>query len=70
MTVAAQEAAGAVEATCRVCREHPPRPECFLSVEGAEEPVCRFCWEQAVLDPRRVARRLRSPSTAMRFRTI
>ena len=45
---------------CGLCREAPPREECFLAVEGEERPLCRSCWEQALLDLRRVARRLSS----------
>jgi hypothetical protein len=59
-----------VGATCRVCRDQTPQPACFVLVEGAEQPACRLCWEQAVLDPRRVARRLRSPGASFRFRTL
>ena len=70
MSAATADRPLAVEATCRVCREYPPRSECFLIVEGAEQPVCRLCWEQAVLDPRRVARRLSTPSTSLRYRTV
>jgi hypothetical protein len=54
---------------CGLCRQAPPREECFLAVEGQERPLCRSCWEQALLDPRRVARRLRSPyDESTRFR--
>lgn len=70
MSAAIADRDAATGATCRVCREYPPRSECYLVVQGAEEPVCRLCWEQAVLDPRRVARRLNSPSTSLRYRTI
>ncbi len=70
MSAAVAEPDVTTDTTCRVCREYPPRPECYLVVQGAEEPVCRLCWEQAVLDPRRVARRLNSPSTSLRYRTI
>ena len=59
-----------VEATCRVCREDPPQAACFVVADGLEQPACRLCWEQAVLFPRRVARRLRSPGTSFRFRPI
>ena len=47
---------------CRLCQDAPPREECFLDVEGEERPICRSCWEQALVDLRRVARRLRSPA--------
>ena len=53
---------------CGLCREAPSREECFLDVEGDERPLCRSCWEQALADPRRVARRLRSPDESTRFR--
>ncbi|HEX7898823.1 MAG TPA: hypothetical protein VF950_13750 [Planctomycetota bacterium] len=55
------------QATCGVCRDLPSREECFLAVGGEERPLCRLCWEQALLDVHRIARRLRSPETA-RFR--
>ena len=59
-----------VEATCRVCREYPPQSACFVVVDGVEQPACRLCWEQAVVAPRRVARRLRFPGTSLRYRAI
>ena len=68
MGSATAEAPFPAQTLCRVCAALPPRGECFLAVDGAEEPVCRFCWEQAVLDPRRIARRLHDPSTRSRWR--
>lgn len=68
MGSAVLEVPQAVQGLCKVCTDLPPRRECFLSIDGAEQPVCRFCWEQAVLDPRRVARRLHDPSTRSRWR--
>ena len=53
---------------CGLCREAPAREECFLDVEGEERPLCRSCWEQALVDLRRVARRLRSPDESTRLR--
>ena len=53
---------------CRLCREAPVREECFLAVEGEDRPLCRSCWEQALVDLRRVARRLRSPDESTRYR--
>jgi hypothetical protein len=53
---------------CFLCRDSPARPECFLAVDGEERPLCRLCWEQALADPRRAARRLRAPFLPSRFR--
>lgn len=53
---------------CRLCGQAPSREECFLAVDGEERPICRLCWEQALLDPRRAARRLHAPRPDSRFR--
>lgn len=53
---------------CRVCRDAAPREGCYLAMAGDERPICRACWEQALLDVRRVERRIRAGSDAARFR--
>lgn len=70
MGATAQVGPAHVEAACRVCREYPLQPACFLRIEGREQSACRYCWEQAVLDPARFARRLRGGPVTRRFRPL
>ena len=41
---------------CALCGSRDARPDCYVRVELEERPSCRPCWEQLLLDPRRVVR--------------
>ncbi len=42
-----------MNACCRVC-EGPASDCCYVRMNGHESPACRNCWEQVLLDPRRI----------------
>lgn len=46
-------------AVCSLCSTTPARSDCFVRVDRDERPACRPCWEQLLLDPRRVLRSFR-----------
>jgi len=39
---------------CRLCGRLGIDERCFVKCQGEDQPVCRPCWEQLILDPRRV----------------
>ncbi len=41
-------------ARCRLCSRSGADERCFVKYQGEDQPVCRACWEQLILDPRRV----------------
>ena len=60
-----------MDVTCQLCRLSSAGDECYARVDGRECPVCRTCWEQLLLDPRRILRQLErwpldAPSEAAR----
>lgn len=50
-----------MERVCRLCRGPALRDSCYVRLEGGDHPACRACWEQLILDPRRVLRTLQNP---------
>jgi hypothetical protein len=48
-----------VNSICPLCSTAPARPDCYVRVEREDRPTCRPCWEQLLLDPRRMLRELR-----------
>ncbi|HXX93438.1 MAG TPA: hypothetical protein VEN81_07375 [Planctomycetota bacterium] len=46
--------------TCQLCRRPIKLDDCFVRLERGDLPACRSCWEQLLLDPRRVLRSLQS----------
>ena len=53
---------------CSLCSKPDVRSDCYIRVEREEHPACRPCWEQLLLDPRRVLRSIQEGSTRLRFR--
>jgi len=47
-----------MNADCALCRRPEARPDCYVRFDREERPACRPCWEQLILDPRRVLRSL------------
>ena len=41
-------------APCRLCTRSAPDDRCFVKCQGEDQPTCRPCWEQLMLDPRRL----------------
>lgn len=41
---------------CTLCTKSAAREDCFVRIEREERPTCRPCWEQLLLDPKRVIR--------------
>jgi len=52
---------------CTLCSKAAAREDCYVRVEREEHPACRPCWEQLLLDPRRVLREIRKGGTDRRF---
>jgi len=44
--------------TCPLCRKDTFSRNCYVRVGDQERPACRPCWEQLLLDPRRILRGL------------
>jgi hypothetical protein len=42
--------------TCQLCKQPTALDDCFIRVDRGDHPTCRPCWEQLLLDPRRVLR--------------
>jgi hypothetical protein len=53
---------------CILCSKTPAREDCYVRVEREERPACRPCWEQLLLDPRRVLREIRDGAARRVFR--
>ena len=43
---------------CSLCSRSEARPDCYIRFHDEERPACRPCWEQLLLDPRRILREL------------
>ncbi len=43
-----------MDRTCRFCHRPAPGEDCYARCPEGECPLCRSCWEQLLLDPRRV----------------
>ena len=54
-----------MDPVCTLCSKTPAREDCYIRVEREERPACRPCWEQLLLDPRRILREIRE-GTALR----
>jgi hypothetical protein len=54
---------------CVLCSKTEARPDCYVRVEQDERPACRPCWEQLILDPRRILRSLGGDGTRVLRRT-
>ena len=54
-----------MSSVCSLCSKSDARPDCFVRVEREERATCRPCWEQVLLDPRRVLRNLREHGSAI-----
>ncbi|HXG62510.1 MAG TPA: hypothetical protein VNO22_14150 [Planctomycetota bacterium] len=50
-----------MDRTCLVCRRPTRQEDCYIRLEKELHPACRSCWEQLLLDPRRVLRSLSPP---------
>jgi hypothetical protein len=48
-----------MSAPCALCSKTEARSDCYVRFERDERPACRPCWEQLILDPRRILRTLR-----------
>ncbi len=46
--------------TCQLCRQPTTHDDCYVRLDRGDRPACRPCWEQLLLDPRRVLRSLQS----------
>lgn len=56
-----------MSSVCSLCTKTPAREDCFVRMEREEKATCRPCWEQLLLDPRRVLRSLRGEGTTRRI---
>ncbi|MBI3856333.1 MAG: hypothetical protein HY293_11650 [Planctomycetes bacterium] len=52
---------------CSLCSKSDARKDCYVRVETQEHPACRPCWEQLLLDPRRILRAIQEGATRLRF---
>ncbi|HLY09445.1 MAG TPA: hypothetical protein VKW04_09105 [Planctomycetota bacterium] len=50
---------------CALCARPEAKPDCFVRFEQEERPACRPCWEQLILDPRRILRTLGGQGTRL-----
>ena len=48
--------------TCQLCKKPRANDDCYIRLDRGDHPACRPCWEQLLLDPRRVLRSLQSLS--------
>jgi hypothetical protein len=46
--------------TCQLCKKATTQDDCFVRLDRGDHPACRACWEQLLLDPRRVLRSLQT----------
>ena len=46
--------------TCQLCKRPTAHEDCYVRLDRGDHPACRPCWEQLLLDPRRVLRSLQS----------
>lgn len=53
-----------MERTCLLCQKAAIGDACYIKLGEREHPACRTCWEQVLLDPRRVVRTLQSAPPA------
>lgn len=50
-----------MDRTCLLCRQPARQEDCYVRVDKDLYPACRSCWEQLLLDPRRVLRSFSPP---------
>ncbi|MFN3485348.1 MAG: hypothetical protein ACK44W_07700 [Planctomycetota bacterium] len=50
-----------MDRTCLLCRQPAKQEDCYVRVDKDLYPACRSCWEQLLLDPRRVLRSFSLP---------
>jgi hypothetical protein len=48
-----------MKSLCVLCSKSAGREDCYVRVDREDRPACRPCWEQLLLDPRRVIREIR-----------
>jgi hypothetical protein len=53
-----------MSSSCSLCSKTEARSDCYVRFESDERPACRPCWEQLILDPRRILRALRGEETS------
>jgi len=58
---------GNVNSVCSLCSRTDAQSDCYIRVEREEHPACRPCWEQLLLDPRRVLKSIQEGSTRLRL---
>jgi len=46
--------------TCQLCKRPAAQEDCYVRLNQDDYPACRSCWEQLLLDPKRVLRSLQS----------
>lgn len=46
--------------TCQLCKRPAAQDDCFVRLNEGDYPACRSCWEQLLLDPKRVLRSLQA----------
>jgi hypothetical protein len=56
-----------MSSVCTLCSKTPAREDCYVRVEREDRPACRPCWEQLLLDPRRVLREIREDASRRGF---
>ena len=56
-----------MRSVCTLCSKTPAREDCYVRVEREDLPACRPCWEQLLLDPRRVLREIREDAARRGF---
>ena len=56
-----------MDSLCTLCSKAAAREDCYVRVECEDRPACRPCWEQLLLDPRRVLREIRDGVAERRF---
>jgi hypothetical protein len=48
---------------CALCERSEAGTDCYVRFEQEERPACRPCWEQLILDPRRILREMKGDGT-------
>jgi hypothetical protein len=56
-----------MKSLCTLCSKAAAGEDCYVRVEREDHPACRSCWEQLLLDPRRVLREIREDGALGRF---
>jgi len=56
-----------VNSVCSLCSKPDAQSDCYIRMESKDHPACRPCWEQVLLDPRRVLKSIREGRSGLRF---